>query len=131
MINLYDNMHIVRRDCWNNFFGNRKTGLNTLERFGLETVAAQFICDYEESVYGESYSHNIKDYLRICRDDGYVDILDGCYDTFEFDGYLIDRFWATENGCLLLTAYKIPEDCEDWREHNWMDEFEEVLILLD
>lgn len=131
MTNFYDSMHIVPRDCWNIFFGNRKTGLNTLERFGLESVAAQFIWDYEESACGEVYSHNINDYLRICGDDGYVDILDGAYDTYEFDGYLIDRFWTTENGCLLLTVYKIPEDCEDWQEHDWIDEFEEVLIRLD
>lgn len=31
----------------------------------------------------------------------------------------------------ILTVYKIPEDCADWREHDWLNEFEEVLIRLD
>lgn len=126
---LYNNMHILSREAWSNF--RRKTNLNLLECFGLEAVAADFIQQYEQEVNGEIYSKNIKDYLRIMSDDGIVDILDGCYDTYEFDGMLIGEFWTTENGCLLLTAYKIPEDCEDWQEHDWMDEFEEVLIRLD
>lgn len=128
---LYEDMHVLERKYWGNFFPNKKTGLNILECYGLEAVAKDFIHEYEESAFGEIARRNIGGFLRINREDGYVDIFDGVYDTYEFDGYLIDKFWTTYNGCLLLTAYKIPEDCEEWQDHDWLCEFEEVLIRLD
>lgn len=128
----YDNMIIIPEENWSIFKNHRKTNLNVLERIGLESVACDFIHEYEESAFGDVYSKNISDYIRVLSDSGTADILDGVYDTYEFDGMLICDFWTTENGCLMLTAVKIPENCENWQDHDWLynDEFEEVLIRL-
>lgn len=130
---LYENMFVISNDCKDNF--KRKNNLSVLEKIGLEAVLVAFLCQYEYQNFG-SVSENREGELRgyTYWHDDCIDILDGVYDTYEFDGYLFCEMWTTENGCLMMTAAKIPENhIDDWQDCDWNcnDEFEEVYIRLD
>jgi len=104
--------------------------LNTLEKRGLEAVLRDFISEYEEEVFGEVYA-NIENYTRY--NEKSVDILDGCYDTYNFDNYAICEIYATENGCIILECVDLDqytgEDIEDFK--NYKGDYEEILRNFD
>ena len=114
---VYERRHLLPVECEGNF--HRKPELNTIEHIGLEAIAVEFFEQYEREVFGEPIDaerrENLRGFMRWCK--GSVDILDGYYDTYEFDGYLFEEVWMTDNGVPMLTAYEIPEG----REDDWMD----------
>lgn len=128
---VYDRRFLVSKENKDIFTDVRKYTLNTIEKVGLEAIAVEFIYQHQIFAFGEALSDHetLRGFTRWNSDS--VDILDGCYDTYEFEGYLFGEVWMTENGIPMLTAYEIPEGCEDWTEHDWMCEFDEVFFRLD
>ena len=125
--NVYSNRHLIPTENEGNFI--QKAELNTIEHIGLEAIAVEFMHQYNAENFGYEESRDeIRKYIRWNTFN--VDILDGYYDTFEFDGYLIGSFWMTENGIPMLTAYEIPEDCEDWRDCDYMGDFTARMFRL-
>lgn len=128
---VYENMYELPSE--NKHFFTPKAKLTDLERIGLESIAVELLAQYEELEFGEPATRgrrgDLRDYIRW--NDDNVDILDGVYNTYELNGFLFGCIWVTENGIPMLTAYRIPEDCEDWENHDFMDEFEEVYFRLD
>ena len=128
----YENLFLISEEYEENFLPHRKKDLNMIERVGLQEIALSFIEDYETQMTGESMTasrrQDIRDVLRWCT--SAVDILDGYYDTYEFDGYLFGEVWMTDNGIPMLTAWEIPEDCEDWMECDFRSEFKERIFRL-
>lgn len=129
--NIFSNRYRLPEDCHGNF--HRKEKLNAIERLGLEAVLVAFIQQYEAEVLGEVYSKNVTDYTRF--NDDCVDILDGCYDTYIFDGYAIGSVWMTDNGIPMLECYQLEsDDYEDpfeiVRNTDWMSECKYVLFRL-
>lgn len=131
MNNLYENMYIIPKKSMKNFIP--KKHLSFLECVGLESILVTFLMQYEEENFGinESNRENeIRGYTRYCEDS--VSILDGVYDTYEFNGFLFDKIWTTENGCIMISAYKIPENhIDDWQDCDFISDFEEFYIRLD
>lgn len=129
---VYSRRYLIPADCHGNF--TRKPELTGLEHIGLEAILAAFVQQYEETVYGEICTQNLTDYTRFNADS--VDILDGCYDTYVFDGYAIDCIYATHTGIPVLSCYRLehPEyddPFEVMRCVDWMSECEQVLFRLD
>ena len=126
----YENKHIIPKENESCF--HQKENLNTIELVGLEAIAVEFLIQYEYSCGIEELDHRIETIRNYMRwNENSIDILDGCYDTYEFDGYLFGDIWMTENGIPILTAYVIPEDLEDdWEDHDWMYEFDWVYFRL-
>lgn len=128
----YENLHIIPEEYEEDRLSHRKKDLNMIERVGLQEIALSFIEDYETQMMGESMTasrrQDIRDVLRWCT--SAVDILDGFYDTYEFDGYLFGEVWMTNNGIPMLTAWEIPEDCEDWMECDFRSEFKGRIFRL-
>lgn len=107
----------------------RKGNLNTIEKVGLEAIAVEFMVQHAAEEYGfDMQREDARNFIRWLADG--VDILDGCYDTYEFGGYLISSFWMTENGIPMLTAYEIPEGVEEWQDEDYMT-FPTVYFRLD
>lgn len=126
---VYDNRHLLPVECEGNF--HQKKSLNTIEHIGLEAIAVEFLARYEEINFGECSAERREELRGFIRwNDGNVDILDGYYDCYEFDGFLFESVWMTENGIPMLTAYEIPTDCEEWQEHDWMSEFPARMFRL-
>lgn len=127
---VYERRYLVPEEHANNF--KQKLNLSDIERVGLEAIAVEFIAQYETETCGEETTAErraeLRDFIRW--NSSSVDILDGYYDTYEFDGYLLNCVWVTENGIPMLSAWEIPEDCEDWTEHDYMDEFKAVYFRL-
>lgn len=127
---VYENRYLIPVECEGNF--RQKKELSTVERIGLEAIALEFLNQYELEAYGEEMSarrrQDMRDLLRW--NESSIDILDGCYDTYEFDGYLFGEVWITENSIPMLTAYEIPEDCEDWQEQDWLCDFTARIFRL-
>jgi hypothetical protein len=124
---VYDKYHIIPADCESNF--TAKTELNTIEKVGLEAIAVEFMYQHDLANYGiEGNRDEIRSFIRW--NENSVDILDGYYDTYEFDGFLIGSFWMTENGIPMMTAFEIPEDCEDWRDCDYLCDFPARFIRL-
>lgn len=124
---VYENYHIIPADCESNFVP--KAELNTIEKVGLEAIAVEFMYQHECSAFGLGSDHErIRSFIRW--NESSVDILDGFYDTYEFDGFLIGSFWMTENGIPMMTAFEIPEDCEDWRDCDYLCDFPARFIRL-
>lgn len=125
--NVYFRKYRIPAECEGNF--TRKNNLNTIEKIGLEAIAVEFAIQHDYEEYGfENKPEEIRKYIRWCSSS--VDFLDGAYNTYEFDGYLISSFWMTENGIPMLTAYEIPEGVEDWQEEDYT-EFPAVYFRLD
>lgn len=127
---VYERRYLVPEEHESNF--PKKQKLSDIERVGLEAIAVEFIAQYETESFGEETTAERRAELRdlIRWNESNVDILDGYYDTYEFDGYLFGEVWSTENGIPMLTAWEIPEDCEDWTERDYMDEFKAVYFRL-
>lgn len=126
--NVYDRKHLIPVEYESNF--RRKTELNMIEKIGLEAIAVEFMAQYEKELTGEEPNRPfLRGFIRWNADN--VDILDGYHDTYEFDGYLFGELWMTENGIPMMTAFEIPEDCEDWTEHDWLCDFTARLFRLD
>lgn len=125
----YERRHLIPKEYENNFTRNESP--NTLEKLALEQILVEFMYQHQDAEYGEHYYDHEKLRGLVRWNSDSVDILDGCYDTYEFCGYLIGELWTTDNGIPVLTAYEIPEDCEDWTECDWMAEFEERMFRLD
>lgn len=130
---LYEHMIEIPAENAVIFERDRNVNLNALERIAMENVACDFILAYEAEAYGleeGTRRAELMQYIRV-KSDG-ADILDGCYDTYEFDGFLICEFWATNNGCIMLTAFRIPEEYQggEWMDQDWMSDFEQVLFRL-
>lgn len=127
---VYENKFLIPHENESCF--SRKHNLSDIERVGLEAIAVEFIAQYEEEMMGEPATaqrrSDIRDVVRW--NDDSVDLLDGVYDTYEFDGYLFGSVWSTENGIPMLTAAKIPDDCEDWEPYDVWSEFECVYFRL-
>lgn len=104
--------------------------LSTLEKRGLEAVLRDFIAEYEEENFGEVYT-NIENCTRY--NEKSVDILDGYYDTYNFDNYAICEIYATENGCIILDCVDLDqytgEDVEDFENYN--GDYEEIIRNFD
>ena len=110
----------------------QKLNLNTIEHVGLEAIATEFIVQYEIENFGEVEDGRREDLRKYMRwNENSVDILDGMYDTYEFDGYLFGEVWMTENGIPMLTAYEIPEGCENWEDSDFVGDFTAVYFRLD
>lgn len=128
----YENLFLIPEEYEENFLPHRKKDLNIIEHVGLQEIALSFIEGYETQMTGESMTasrrQDIRDVLRWCT--SAVDILDGCYDTYEFDGYLFGEVWMTSHGIPMLTAWEIPEDCDDWMECDFRSEFKERIFRL-
>lgn len=125
---VYERRYLLPAKYEENF--TRKTNLNTIEKLGLEAIAVEFMYLHSAEELGfEPKREELRGYIRWHCDN--VDLLDGYDDTYEFDGFLIDCFWMTEEGIPMLTAYEIPEDCEDWREHDHFGEFTARYFRLD
>lgn len=128
---IYENMRKIPDDCMDNF--KRKCNLSILEKLGLEVVIVEFFVQYERENFGEvsiDREQNIRDFIRW--NSNYLDILDGVYDTYEFDGYLFSEIWTTENGCIMISAFEIPEEhLDDWQNCDFVSEFKEIYIRLD
>ena len=126
--NVYNNRWLIPEECEDSF--QPKRILSTIEKIGLAAIATEFIYQHGVEEYGfeERKHEEIRGFIRWNSDT--VDILDGCYDTYEFDGYLISSFWMTDNGIPMLTAYEIPEGVEDWQEEDYT-EFPAVYFRLD
>lgn len=129
---VYVGLHVIPKDCESIFENDRREHLNTLEKIALESALADFIVSYEEEAYGDTSigrRNDICGYIRIL--DDCVDIMDGMYNTYEFDGMLIGEIWATNNDIIMMTAYRIPEEhADDWMDCEYLCEFEPVLIRL-
>lgn len=125
----YERRHLIPKEYENNFDRNKSP--NTLEKLALESILTEFMYQHQLSEYGETYFNHeqLRGAVRWNKDS--VDILDGSHDTYEFDGYLIGELWCTDNGIPMLSAYKIPDDCEDWTECDWMSDFDECMFRLD
>ena len=127
---VYENRYLVPVEHEGNF--PQKKGLNDIEKIGLEAIAVEFLEQYETEAYGEPIDaerrQNLRDVIRWNPD--CVDILDGVYDTYEFDGYLFGEIWLTENGIPMLTAYEIPDGCEDWTAEDWAYDFPARMFRL-
>ena len=107
---VYDRKHLIPVEHESNF--HRKTELNMIEKIGLEAIAVEFMAQYEKELTGEEANIPfLRGFIRWNADN--VDILDGYHDTYEFDGYLFGELWMTENGIPMMTAFEIPEDCEN------------------
>jgi len=128
---VYERRHLIPKENESCF--HRKEKLNTIELLGLEAIAVEFIVQYEFSIIDNCINdrrEEIRGYMRW--NESSIDILDGYYDTYEFDGYLFGEVWMTENGIPMLTVYVIPEDLEDdWEYHDYIYEFETVYFRLD
>lgn len=127
---VYKNRYLIPVECEGNF--HPKKELNTIEHIGLEAIALEFLDQYEAEELGEGMNAErrelVRSVLRWC--EGCVDILDGYFDTYEFNGYLFGSVWMTENGIPMLTAYEIPDGCEDWTVTDWACEFPARLFRL-
>lgn len=113
----YSNLFKISEDNATAFFKDKKHNLTTVEKIGLESILADFVEEYEDTVFGESYG-NIKDYTRYNEDS--VDLLDGYSDTYIFDHYAIGSIWTTNNGCICMDAV----DLDDY-EGDDMEAFED------
>ena len=124
MSNYYSRLLKIDEDNHSIFDNDRKQELNTIEKTGLEAILADFVEEYEESTYGETYG-NIKDYIRWNQNS--VDILDGYTDTYIFDHYAIGSIWTTNNGCIMLDAVDLDtftgdeEDREEYEDTDIME----------
>lgn len=128
--NVYERRHLIPQENESCF--KQKLNLNTIEHVGLEAIATEFIAQYEIESFGEidcARRADLRDYMRW--NENSIDILDGMYDTYEFDGYLFGEVWMTENGIPMLTAYEIPEGCENWEDHDFIYDFVAVYFRLD
>ena len=126
---VYENRYLLPVECEGNF--HQKQGLGTIEQIGLEAIAVEFLAQYEIENFGECNAErreDLRNFIRWNADS--VDILDGYEDTYEFDGYLFGSVWMTENDIPMLTAYEIPEGCEDWAACDWLCEFPARMFRL-
>lgn len=122
-MNYYSNLFRIDADNTSIFDNDRKKELNTIEKTGLEAILADFVQEYEEDTFGETYG-NIKNYIRWNNDS--VDILDGYTDTYIFDHYAIGSVWTTKNGCIMLDAVDLDEFTGDEEDR---EEFEDSDIM--
>lgn len=113
----YERRHLIPKEFEENF--QRKENLNNLEKLALEAILTEFMYQHQLSEFGEAFSDHETLRGLVRWNSCCVDLLDGCYDTYEFDGYLIGDLWVTENGIPMLTAYEIPEGCEDWTDFDF------------
>lgn len=140
MCNYYSNLFIIPEENEAIFNNDRKHNLTTIEKIGLESVLSDFVKEYEESVFGETYG-DIKEYTRYNEDS--VDILDGYTDTYIFDHYAIGSVWTTNNGCIVMEAADLDDyegdDMEAFEDSDLYDrpnnfdiwsDFKQVLIRL-
>lgn len=125
----YERRHLIPKEFEENF--QRKENLNNLEKLALEAILTEFMYQHQLSEFGEAFSDHETLRGLVRWNSCCVDLLDGCYDTYEFDGYLIGDLWVTENGIPMLTAYEIPEGCEDWTDFDFACEFDARLFRLD
>lgn len=100
MLANYERLLVIDRENEDIFTNARKKELNNVEKAGLEIMLADFIASYEEEVFGEIYSTNIRDIIRW--NENSVDFLDGYYDTYVFDNYAIGSMWMLTNGVVVL-----------------------------
>ena len=117
---VYEHRHLLSDEALKNFRPYRKKDLSIVEYLGLEAILCKFVEQYEEETLGESYC-KLADYTRWNKDG--ISILDGRYDTYEFDGYAIDEIWMTDNGCVLLDCYEL--------KHPEYEEYEDILNCTD
>lgn len=134
MSTIYADRHLVSEDRVAHFEEHRKTYISTLEYIGLEAVLCAFINQYNIAACGEE-CNNVADYTR-WNDDGSVDILDGCYDTYVFDEMAIDKIWIAYDDCIMLSCYELKSDEYDdpWdivTNTDWQSECKPVLFRLD
>ena len=138
----YNDRFELSEESAKNHKAERKQNLTTLEKIGLEKVLCDFVKDYEETVYGETYG-DLSQYTRY--NESSVDILDGVTDTYIFDHYAINEIWVTNYGGVILSTVDLeqyigdePERYEEEKDdifslpNNfdiWSD-FEEVLFKL-
>ncbi len=129
---VYENRYLLPKKCVPAYMRAKKPELSNTELIGLEAILIEFIKGFNRSILGKiegnCNSDEIRNYTRYNKNN--VDLLDGCYNTFEFDGYLFSEIWLTDNDIPVLEAYEIPEDCEDWTTEDYAD-FETVLFRLD
>jgi len=126
----YERRHLIPQENESCF--KPKQNLNTIEHIGLEAIATEFIIQYEIENFGEVSNGRREDLRQYMRwNENSVDILDGYYNTYEFDGYLFGEVWMTENGIPMLTAHKIPEGCENWEDADFVGDFTAVYFRLD
>lgn len=100
MLANYERLLVIEKGNEDIFTNNIKKELNNVEKAGLEIMLADFIASYEEEVFGEIYSTNIRDIIRW--NENSVDILDGYYNTYIFDNYAIGSMWMLTNGVVVL-----------------------------
>lgn len=103
---VYEDKYQLEETRFTHFDAHRKAVLNEVDEYGLEYILQAFIKNYEENIFGEAYT-DISNYTRFSTDN--VNILDGCTDTYVFDGYAIDSIWMTDNGCVILECREIGE----------------------
>ena len=133
---IYENRHLIPEDNMKHFEDHRKYDLSLVEMIGLETVLCEFVKQYEESEFGECYG-NLRDYTRWDSKAGMVDLLDGCHDTYVFDGvYAISEIWIAYEGCIMLSCYELKsEEYDDPAEilnfTDWQCECKPALFRLD
>ena len=126
--NVYRENYLIPVECEKNF--KQKSGISQIEHLALQEILAEFIIQYEEANFGcVSYDRreDLRGYIRWC--EGCVDILDGCYDTYEFEGFLIKSLWMTPNDVIVMSVFEIPENCDDWMSEDYY-EFPTRLIRL-
>lgn len=130
---VYSNRHLIPEEHVAHFEKNRKTKLNMIEKIGLEAILCEFVKQYEMEAYWESVAP-LRDFTRWNEDS--IDILDGYYDTYVFDGYAISEIWIAYESCVMLSCYKLEHDEYDdendiLRNTDWQSECEPVLFRLD
>lgn len=132
----YENRYLLEPEYEENFIPYRKLNLSTIEKVGLQEIAVEFLCQYLTEITGEPVTSQTRQEIRdtIRWNDDNVDILDGVYNTFEFDDFLFGSLWMTDNGILILTAYELPEACvngeAEWTDYDWYSEFTPRLFRL-
>jgi hypothetical protein len=124
MANYYTNIFKLDEDRREFFEAEKKRNLSTVEKIGLEAILADFVEEYEQEQFGETYG-NIKNYIRYNADS--VDILDGYTDTYIFDHYAIGSVWMTENGCIMMDAVDLDEYTGDDEEEQ--EEFDDADMM--
>lgn len=133
---IYEKRYLLKPEYESNFEPHRKKNLSMIEKVGLQEIAVEFLCQYLIEITGEPVTSKTRQEIRdtIRWNDDNVDILDGVYDTFEFDGFLFGSLWMTDNGIPMLTAYELPEACingeEEWTDYDWYSDFTPRLFRL-
>ena len=130
---VYANRHLIPAEHTDHFEKHRKPHLNMVEKIGLEAILCEFVKQYELDNLGESCTHLI-DYTRW--NESSIDILDGFFDTYVFDGYAIGEIWIAYDSCIMLSCYKLEsEEYDDeydiLNNTDWQSECEPVLFRLD